>query len=189
MHRSFCLFLFFMLMIALPAWAQNKDYEFYIQPGYNTATSGVVLGIGGFMKGFNLEGNVIAGVSKSERIYWNDVSGESLPYSATYRPLGGNIKIGYGFGIGERIRITPQVGCRLITLKESGDDAFKTGEYDDLPQLYDEGADGSHSIAASIGARISIYLFSHIGLSVTPEYTKSVKQSEGFKALSMYLTK
>ncbi|MCM1491575.1 MAG: hypothetical protein NC095_12245 [Muribaculum sp.] len=172
------------MLLCLQVEGQNKDYEFYIQPGYNTATSGVVLGLGGFMKGFNLEGNLMAGVSTSEKIYWNDLDGESMPYAATYRPIGGNIKIGYGIGIGERIRITPQIGLQYITLKEKGDSEFTTGEYSDLPQLYHEAADGSHSIGASVGARFSIYLFSHIGLSVTPEYTKGVKQSDGFKALS-----
>lgn len=182
--KRLCLALFVPLAFSSQLQGQNKDKEFYIQPGYNTAYSGVELGIGGFMKGFNLEGNVMAGVSSSERIFWNDLDGESLPYSATYRPLGGNIKIGYGIRIRNRIRITPQVGLQFVSLKENGDYPFESDQYDGLPHLYQEAADGANSLGASFGARFSIFLFSHIGLSVTPEYTKSIKQSDGFKALS-----
>lgn len=167
----------------------KRDYtrknEFYLQAGYNvTALSGVNIGIGGYIHNVNIEGNYIIGMSKSDKIYWSDKSGESVPFTATYKPSGGNVKIGYGFRINSRIRITPQIGCQFLTLKETTEESYVSDDYSQWSQYYMGAADKAKAASASFGARFSIALAPCVGISVTPEYLLAVSKSEGFKALS-----
>lgn len=169
---------------ALPMSGHNKDKEFYIQPGYSTIISGAEMGIGGFLNGLNLEGNLFYGISESDQIYWNDHSGTTMPYCATYRPLGANIKVGYSFRLGERFRITPQAGCQYVALKETQVDTDIAGEYEEWAPKYDKAADKSNTLGISAGIRISVAILKNVGLSVTPQYVVKVSESDGYKALS-----
>lgn len=157
----------------------TPDDELYFQAGYNVNTlSGINLGVGGFLKRINLEANYIIGLSTSDKIYWNDTEGGSYPVAATYKPSGGNIKIGYGLKINNRMRITPQVGAQFIELKEKFEDENGSSIY------YDKIANGASACSALIGARLSFAITKYLGISVTPQYTIGISKSNGYKALS-----
>lgn len=168
---------------AFPIYGHNKDKEFYIQTGYNSALSGGEIGIGGFIHGFNIEGNFLAALSESERIYWNDHSGTSMPFAATYRPFGCNLKVGYSIRLGKRFRITPQIGMQYMTLKET---PAETGIADDdiWPSPCDKAADNSNALSGSAGVRVSFSILKNVGISVSPQYILKVSQTEGFRDLS-----
>lgn len=146
-----------------------RENEFYMQAGYDVADfSAVNFGLGGYIHNFNLEGNYIYGLSKGEMIYWNDMTGEIPPFDVTYKLAhGANVKLGYGFQINSRIRITPQVGCQFIMLKD---------EYS-LDKL-------NNATSVTAGARFNVALAPHLGLSVSPEYMWGVYKSDLFKELS-----
>lgn len=169
---------------AFPMYGHNKDKEFYIQTGYNSSLPGGEIGIGGFIHGFNIEGNFLAGLSESERIYWNDHSGTSMPFAATYRPLGCNLKVGYSIRLGERFRITPQIGMQYIILKETPAEIEEANDYTEWPAQYDRAADNSNTLGASAGVRVSFSILKNIGISVSPQYTLKVSQTEGYRDLS-----
>lgn len=172
----------------------NRDFtrknEFYIQAGYNiTALSGINIGLGCYIQNVNIEGNYMASLSSSDKIYWSDTSGESVPFTATYKPSGGNVKIGYGFRINSRIRITPQFGFQFLSLKENTEESFISEDYTQWSQYYLGAADKASAASASFGARFSFALAPCIGVSVSPEYLVSVSKSEGYKALSAVSSK
>lgn len=160
-------------------WNYIRENEFYLQAGYNaTAFSGITAGIGGYIKNINLECNYIMGLSDSEKIYWNDKTGDVKPIAATYRPSGGNLKVGYGIRVHDRIRLTPQIGARIVSLKENIDKSGYNSSYDKSL------ANGANAISATAGAKINVAVAKCLGISVSPEYLIGVSKSDGFKALS-----
>lgn len=166
----------------------RRDYirrnEFYIQGGYNfKGFSGINVGLGFYASNLNVEGNYIFALSKSETIYWNDMSSDSAPYQATYEPMGGNVKIGYGIRLHNRFRITPQIGGQFLKLKEKLTNAYITEDYNQWTDISSI-ADGAGAACLSFGLRINVAIVSCLGLSVTPEYLMPISKSDGYKALS-----
>lgn len=153
-----------------------RDYvrpnEFYMQVGYyNYCNHGFNAGMGGYLKNINLEANYFMGFARSERIYWYYIPGY---YSfnegeASYSPWGMNIKTGYGFSLGSRFRITPQIGWQFLKLK--GDDSYANGF-------------GAYASSAVGALRIHYVLAGCLGIYIAPEYRYSFKSSDGFEALS-----
>ncbi len=162
----------------------TRPNEYYMQIGCNIGgITALNLGMGGFIHNFNIEGNYLLGLTNSDRIYWSDKSGESVPFTATYKPSGGNIKVGYGIRLHSRIRLTPQVGCQFITLKETAEESFMSDDYTQWSQYYLGAADGSKAASLTVGLRCNLALAPWLGLSVSPEYLLGVSKSNGFKAL------
>ncbi|MDE5822442.1 MAG: PEGA domain-containing protein [Paramuribaculum sp.] len=158
--------------------------ELYMQVGANMGgMMSMNLGLGAFIQNVNIEGNYLLGLINSDKIYWSDKFGESVPFSAKYKPSGGNIKVGYGFRLHSRIRVTPQVGCQFISLKETMD-GFISDDYTQWSQYYSGVADGSKAGSLSFGLRCNVALTPLLGLSVSPEYLVGISKSNGFKALS-----
>lgn len=163
----------------------TRPNEFYMQVGANVGgMMSMNFGLGGFIHNLNIEGNYIMGLTNSDKIYWSDKSGESVPFSATYKPSGGNIKIGYGFRLHSRIRLTPQVGCQFISLKETTEESFVSDDYSEWSQYYLGVADGSKAASLTLGLRCNVALAPWLGLSVAPEYLVGISKSNGFKTLS-----
>ena len=160
-----------------------RDYEFYLQGGYNPiGFQSWGVGLGFYINRVNCEINYISGTSKSEDIYISN--GASMPEPATYTPRGMNFKLGYGFRCTSRLRMTPQCGLSYIGLKESFDGISYFGEnYSDYSSCYIF-ADGANSLSASLGARFSLAVSSCLGISVTPEYILPISKSKGYKVLS-----
>lgn len=162
-----------------------RSNEYYIQVGCNLGGMTTLnFGMGGFIHNFNIEGNYLLGLSNSDKIYWSDKSGESVPFTATYKPSGGNIKLGYGIRLHSRVRLTPQAGCQFISLKETTEESFVSDDYTQWSQYYLGAADGSKATSLTLGLRCNVALAPWVGLSVSPEYLVGISKSNGFKALS-----
>lgn len=130
-------------------------------------------GMGFYIYNFNMEGNYIGNMFKSEEIYL--ISGDdTYPRVARYSPWGYNVRTGWGIRCGSRFRITPQIGFQWISLKES----------DPKNDDYIGYADGANSYSLMAGARVSFAILSWLGISATPEYLLPVCKSGGYKVLS-----
>lgn len=160
-------------------WNYIKQNELYLQAGYNaTACSGITAGIGGYINNINLECNYLMGLTNSDKIYWNDKTGDVKSIATTYRPSGGNLKVGYGLRIHDRIRLTPQIGAQLVKLKEYIDKNENNTSYDNAL------ANGANAISATAGIKFNVAITKCLGISLSPEYIIGISKSEGFKALS-----
>lgn len=158
----------------------HRDYvrrnELYINAGFNLlCCQGVSFGVGGYYHKFNLEGNFLLGLSKSETIYWTDQNADTYPYGVSYKPMGGMVKLGYGFRIGNRIRLTPQVGCQIVSLSEKEEEYSGYG-YSPVSSPM--------AVSATFGARLSVSLSPSLALSASPQYAVGVIKSDGYKALA-----
>ena len=143
---------------------------FYIQAGYNVlGLSGLNVGIGGYISNINIEANYLMGFSNSENIYWNNPSGDTMPISSQYSPMGFNLKLGYGIKLADRFRLTPQVGAQYVLLQEKSDKKV---------------ANNANAIALPIGVKIDFAIVNHLGIALEPSYNISINQSEGYKVLS-----
>lgn len=127
------------------------------------------VGIGCYIYNFNLEGNYMGTMSKSEDIYITD--GEMWPVKMNYSPSGGNFRMGYGIRCSSRIRITPQIGFQGISLKEKYSDELSF-------------ANGAYSFSGLVGTRFSFAFVSWLGISLTPEYMIPLYKSGGYRVLS-----
>lgn len=162
-----------------------RTNEFYMQIGGNIMPyPSMNFGIGGYIKNFNLECNYILGLTKSKKIYWNDQSGETVPFSARYKPSGGNFKVGYGIRLFNRMRITPQIGFQFVSLSESAEESLIPDDYFQGASHNLRAANGSKAGSLTFGARFNMALAPCLGLSVTPEYLLCIGKSNGFKVLS-----
>jgi PEGA domain. len=163
----------------------TRPNECYMQVGCNIGGMMFLnFGIGGFIHNVNIEGNYLLGLTNSDNIYWNDKSGEYVPFTATYKPSGGNVKVGYSFRLHSRLRFTPQIGCQFIKLKETTKENFAFDDYTHDSQYYLGAADDSKAASLTFGLRCNVALAPWLGLSVTPEYLIGISKSNGFKALS-----
>lgn len=142
------------------------------------AQAGSMLAVGiasGFnVSNINFEFDYLFGLSKSEEIYWNNISESVRPSSYTYTPsfIGG--KVGYSFCIGNRVQITPQVGAGSVMINgKKSSDGESTSEYD---QTY---------VFKGIAAlRINIAIQNNFGISLTPEYSVPIKKGLIYEDLS-----
>ncbi len=150
-----------------------RPYEFYMQCGYSFGgMKDVNIGAGFYYNNVNFEGSYLMSPDKGEKIFWSNGSDE--PIKARYKPLGGNVKIGYGIRLNRRMRLTPQAGVAFLSLKESFDEASGMESI----------ADGAKAVSVGAGLRLSFAIAPCVGVSVTPEYLVGAGKSDGFKALS-----
>lgn len=150
----------------------NSKNELYIE-GTMRAGSFVGVGatIGGYLYNVNAEASFFYGIGKSEQIYWcgNDL----MPVEASYSPsINMSIKTGYGFALGTRFRLTPQVGINLLKLKETADSHEQTLGND------------ANATSFLVGLRFSAAIVKHFAISLSPEYSFPIKKSTGYEALS-----
>ncbi len=151
-----------------------RKNDFYIEAGASVGSAlNIAAAMGAHISNFNIEADYEYGFAKSPDIYWNYTgSGDKdmHPELSTYSPsliIGG--KIGYGFIAGTRFKFTPQVGMKMIKLKEQGDKKH---------------IESANCMSATLGIRTFLAVTSNFGVSLTPEYMLAVKKSNGFKALS-----
>lgn len=165
--------------------------EFYIQAGYNMlAMSGMNFGLGFYAANVNVEANYLLGLSKSPDIYWNNSQGESYPSVAKYSAQGGNVKLGYGIRLFNRMRITPQIGAQLIALNEKIDEMYIGSDPSESYSYEGEHiAKGASALSLSFGVRINVAAAPWLGFSLTPEYLVGAAKSDAFKSLSSISSK
>lgn len=122
--------------------------------------------IGFYIKNFNLEGSYLLGMG-SEDLYWLENNNNGSYYSS-YSPTAISGKFGYGIRLGNRIRITPQIGANYVSITNNESSI----------------ADGANVISGTGSLRISLALCTGIALSVTPEYSMTISKSDGYKLMS-----
>ena len=116
---------------------------------------------GAYIKGFNIEGYYLYGLK--EEIVYVDYADGTVPEKNSPNAMCFGGKAGYGFVLGTRFRLTPQVGAGVVSIKAN---SFS-----------------SSALTASAGLRCECALLGHLGLSVTPEYSFAVSKKEVFKKL------
>lgn len=136
---------------------------------------GVCATLGGYFSNVNIEATFMMGLSKSEEIYWNYVGddGQSRPVLTQYKPMLIDGKVGYGIIIGNRIRVTPQVGINMVSISSS--DKGETSK--------------AYALSSSIGARLDCAVAPFMCLSIGPEYNFAITKSDNYKYLSDVSTK
>ena len=151
----------------------NYKNEFYVEGNMRIGTF-VAMGatIGGYISNVNVEASYLYGVGKSETIYWS--GNNTPPLASTYTPaMNVSGKIGYGFPIATRFRLTPQFGVNFMKLKETMEsDATLTP------------ADGTYAASGLVSLRFSAAIVGHFAVSLSPEYSFNLTKSDGYTALS-----
>ena len=152
-----------------------KSSGFYISGEYQLlALEGIKGSLGGFIKNVNLEANVIYGLKESEAIYWNSPNEMTEPSGYTYKPLYVGGRLGYGFIVGTRLRITPQVGAGIVMIKGT-----KVSDGVSDPKTTD-----GYFIPGLVGARIDFAVAPSVAICVMPTYSFSIMESKLYSQLS-----
>lgn len=136
---------------------------------------GVGATVGAYISNVNIEASYLMGLTESEEIFWNasSSSASTKPTSYTYKPTFMGGKLGYGFVLGTRFRLTPQVGLGVTSIKGT----IKTsGE--------SKGVSDTYVASASIGAKLNIAVASCVGISLAPEYDFAMSKGKAFDTLS-----
>lgn len=151
-----------------------KPSCFYMSGEYQIlGIAGVKGSIGGFIRNVNIEANVIYGLKESEVIYWNIPSEMTEPYGYTYKPLYVGGRVGYGFIIGTRFRITPQAGAGLLMIEGT-----QVVEGDKDPR-----ATNGYCVPAVFGARMDFVIAPSVALCLTPNYSMAIVKSGLYEQL------
>ena len=149
----------------------QQKYQVYFQP---TLQCGALMGYGGgigcYLYNVNVEAMFLFGMLKSDPIYWNYLGPENTrPIEETFKPNVLSFRAGYGFILGTRFRLTPQVGCSYIVVNGN--------QHNDCA-----------AIAASLGLRAECVIANHFAISLSPDYSFSLSKSENFTRISNTLT-
>ena len=146
-----------------------KRSAFYFGADGQFGALAAVGGTMGFYAGnVNVEAFYMKGFGK-ETVFWNSTgeNEQAAPWTEEELKLkfvvGG--KAGYGFILGTRFRMTPQVGCSYVGV---------------------EGNNGTslYALSGTAGLRLEAACTSHIGISLTPEYAFKLAEADGYKLLS-----
>ena len=152
----------------------NYRNEFYIEANYQLGgTSGFGATVGYYANNWNIELGYLMSTQKSPTVYWNNLD-QDINGAAYKLPVRATGKVGYGFPVMNRMRVTPQVGAAFAKVKAT-----------DVPRS--NFVDGCWATSLVASVRMSYALTDHLAISVTPEYALSMKESDGYKALSEFI--
>lgn len=137
---------------------RNSGYlEAVVQAGYMMA-SGTNLGC--YIYNFNVESYGMFGLCKSRLSVITPT--DNNVHNLYAKKFGG--RMGYGISLGDRFRLTPQVGAGVLIA----------------------GGDGLSAIAVTgtCALRCEFVVVKHIGISLTPEYTFPLGKKKAFETIS-----
>lgn len=138
----------------------------YFQAGMQVgAMTGLGTTFGGYFSNINIEGYYIFGLAKSDDVYWDNNGGTGVPTVCTYKPMSFGLRTGYGFIVGSRVRITPQVGIGLVTIKCT------------------DGDSKGSAIVGQAGLRLECAITPNLGLFATPSYSTTLSKTDVYKSL------
>lgn len=149
----------------------NK-YGGYLEAGFRGGSLfsfGADFGL--YIYNVNAEFSVHKGFGNSGNIYWQTIVDK--PQVFTYSPTLFAYKLGYGFNIGNRVKVTPQIGLYQIRLRETSVDS-------NLSQI----ANGANVLSGALSVKCLYAINKFFGVSVTAEYLLPFKKSSGFEAMS-----
>lgn len=154
-----------------------KKMGFYIAPtGHFGMLNAISVTAGGYIKNFNIEAYYLYGLSSSEEIYWiaSVNTGENNSYSYTYNPSMFGANIGYGILLGERFRVTPQIGAGVVSLK---------GKEKSIGDNNPDAVNG-YAVDMSFGVKAEFYIAKHFSIGIVPAYNVAVSKSDLFTKVS-----
>lgn len=149
----------------------QQKHQVYVQP---TLQCGALMGFGGgvgcYFYNVNVEAMFLFGMSETDPIYWNYLGSEKTrPVEETFKSNALSFRAGYGFVLGTRFRLTPQVGCSYIAVNGSQNNECT-------------------AMTASLGLRAECIVANHFGISLSPDYSFSLSKSDNFTRISETLT-
>lgn len=154
--------------------SMSIDMSFYLGANFQVGSlSGIGASVGAYISNFNVQLDVLMGLTASEPIYWNGLSTD--PYSYTYKPLYLGVKLGYGIKVGESFRFTPQVGIGVSKI---------TGTVDHKGQGSDPEVKAMSAVPLSVGLRAEWLIAKHFGICVAPEYDIAMQKGKPYEAVS-----
>ncbi len=139
---------------------------FYMEGTMTTSSMGGGT-LGMYIGNFNIEASYLAGLGEEEMSWLKH--GQNGAYHGYYTPTLVGGKIGWGIRLGNKVRLTPQLGLNIVQCSTDGSTDI---------------ADGASVTAATISARMSWHFWSVFCLSVTPELSFPVQQTEGYEIMS-----
>lgn len=152
-------------------------YKKYFRPntvyanlgGQFGSSSSLGISLGGYLSNVNVEASYLMGMGKSENLYWNYNGGTSRePITLAYSNKAYELKIGYGIEKGKRMRITPQVGVKIVSINGSGN-----GETSEC-----------NVTSGVVSARFDYALKHGIGFFAAPEVNFAMSKSPVYEQLS-----
>ena len=153
----------------------QQPFSVYLQPTMQFGSlTAVGAQVGGYVANVNIEGYYMAGLNKSEMIYWNSISTEEKPCGYSYKASTLGLRLGYGIIFGTRMRLTPQIGLGVV--KVTSADSYNTISTFDASKTY--------STNASIGAKYEYAIATCFGVFISPEYAFAVKKGDYFNELA-----
>ena len=147
----------------------QHPYSGYVQVGAQVGTlMAFAATVGGYIHDFNVEASFLKGLSGGKTLYWHYTGDADVrPISYNYKPtMAYGLKVGYGFTVGNRLRLTPQVGGNVLSVKSDG------------------GEMKGYALSAAIGLRADYAVLPYLGLFVGPEMNIAVKKSDTYKQLT-----
>ena len=151
----------------------QQPYSIYLQPylqiGQNMAVGG---SLGGFIANVNVEVFYTVGMKESEMVYWNSTTNDK-PCGYTYKASSMGGRIGYGFILGTKMRITPQIGVGVVNIN-SASKYNETSSFD---------ASKMYAVNAMVGAKFEYAFCNGIGIFAAPECAFAVTKSKYFESV------
>ena len=147
------------------------DDQFLIGAYMGTGFKDAVIGgyAGGYINKFNVEAHCLYGPMSFAKLYWNPSAANESPIEFTYNPLIAGGRFGYGWVVGNRFRLTPQIGAdyiRAIGTSNQGESNYCT------------------SITGCADLKFAIALNHCMEVNLIPQYSYQVYQSSMFKKMS-----
>lgn len=147
---------------------------FYMQANFMAGSfMSVGGGIGAFFNNVNAECNYMQGMETSETIWWNPTSDDNTPCGYTYSASSIDARMGYGFILGKRIRLTPQAGVAVVNIKAK--DTFnETSDFD---------ASKAYAVSGIAALRFDYAFTPAFAIYLSPQYSMAMKKSDYFETM------
>lgn len=148
---------------------------FYATAGFQAGMMmGIAAQIGGFIGNFNIEADYVLGLTTSNPVYWNTPATMEQPTSYVYKSSFYGGKIGYGFLLGPRLRLTPQLGAGVLQIKGT---VHEMG-------AKDPGATDGYCIPAIADMRMDYAITPNLAITLTPCGSFTVSKSDVYSRVA-----
>lgn len=145
----------------------SKLNQFYVDAFFQAGNlMGAGVSVGGHFHAINAELEFVKGLAKSDDVFWYDQN--VLVSQSSYSTLSGNVKLGYGFKLGKKLYVTPQIGAGLVKCTSEGENPGKD----------------ANAVYTLVGCRGSFVFAKHCQIVLAPYYNFGIKKSSSFEEIS-----
>lgn len=150
----------------------RKNFSLYLGPQFQPLSFSGVGGFAGvYIKRFNMQLDYIAGMEKSDKVYWNNTTMVSASsYSYEYTPSYLGVSMGCAIADTRSFRLAPQIGIGAVML--NGKEVTQGTN--------DPKATSGYATSAQVGARMDIRFSRSFGIFLAPQYRFAVSKSDLF---------